>query len=139
MTDGAIQLLREKWETCRNWSDDQILAWMSYFRGRIGFIDDNGECVGVGAVRFINDLSESGDWKINRPDGKIAWIEIVVTSKPHAVASLMSALVDKCHQGVNRIGGRNMATGKVRLFDFQRYCSLLFNERVSYGRKLRST
>lgn len=140
MTDGAIRLLREKWDTCRNWSDDQILAWISYFRGRIGFIaDESGECCGVGAVRFINDLSQSEDWRINEPDGTIAWVEIVVANKEQAVASLMAALVGRCKPCVTRIGGRNLTTGKVRLFDFNRYCTLLSNNRITYGRKLQST
>jgi hypothetical protein len=139
MTHGAINLLREKWGNCRNWSDDQLLAWMSYFKGRIAFIQHEGQCVGVGAVRFINDLSQSEDWRINEPDGTIAWIEIVVANKEQAVASLMAVLVSKCKPCVTRIGGRNLTTGKVRLFDFNRYCTLLSNNRITYGRKLQST
>lgn len=139
MTHGAINLLREKWGNCRNWSDDQLLAWMSYFKGRIAFIQHEGQCVGVGAVRFINDLSQSDDWKANDPEGSIAWVEVVVASKEDAVQSLMKVLLSRCGKHVTKIGGRNAATGKVRLFDFDRYCNLLFNKRISYGRKLQST
>lgn len=139
MTHGAIALLREKWDNCRNWSDDQVIAWMSYFHGRIGFIaDENGDCCGVGAVRFINDLSQAQDWKINEPDGSIAWIEIIVAKRHGALQSLMEALVTRCKPCVTQIGGRNIATGNVRLFDFHRYCNLILN-RNHHGRILRST
>jgi hypothetical protein len=136
---AAAKLLREKWPTCSTWNNDELLNWIGIFNSKrqIGVIyDDNGECCGVGAVRFINSLEESKDIYANDPEGHIAWIEMVVATKPMAIQTLWMAMMTRCSDKVTKLGGNNMHTGVSRLYDFQRYYRLLMNNRICYGRNI---
>jgi len=125
---SAAKLLRKKWATCSSWTDDQILNWIGIFNAKrlIGIVlDENGECCGVGAVRFLNSVEEAEDLYANDPNGHIAWIEVVATSKPMAVQTLWMAMKNKCSSRVTRLGG--LRKGVSRLYDFERYHTLLMN------------
>lgn len=138
---SAAKLLKEKWPTCSTWNNDELLNWIGIFNAKrqIGIVMDGDECVGVGAVRFLNSIEESKDIYNDDPNGRIAWIEVVVTSKPMAVQTLWLAMKARCSANVTKMGGTNVHTGVSRLYDFERYFKLLMNDRICYGRKLQST
>jgi hypothetical protein len=125
---AAAKLLKEKWPTCSTWNNDQILNWIGIFNAKkqIGIVqDENGECCGVGAVRFLHSAEQAEDIYANYPDGHIAWIEMVATTKPLAVQTLWLAMKNMCPPQVTKLGG--MRKGVSRLYDFQRYHTLLMN------------
>ena len=96
---AAAKLLREKWPTCSTWNDDQLLNWIGIFNKvrQFGIVENEaGECVGVGAVRFLNSVAESEDINNNFRDGHIAWIEMVVGTEPKAVQTLWLAMMGMC-------------------------------------------
>jgi len=131
----AAKLLREHWPTCSSWTEDQILNWIGIFNAKklIGTVkNEEGKCVGVGAVRFLNSIEESEDLNNNFPDGHIAWIEIAIGTEPHAVQTLWLAMMRLCSKNVTKLGG--FRKGINRLYDFDRYFKLLMNKRISYGR-----
>ena len=130
----AAKLLRLHWPTCSTWNDDQLLNWIGIFNkmNQIGIIkNEKGECVGVGAVRFLNSIEEAEDINNNFPDGHIAWIEMVVGVEPEAVQTLWLAMMTRCSKNVTKLGG--FRKGVSRLYDFDRYFKLLMNRRISYG------
>ena len=130
----AAKLLRQHWPTCSTWNDDQLLNWIGIFNKirQLGIIkNENGECVGVGAVRFLNSIEEAEDINNNFPDGHIAWIEMVVGVEPEAVQTLWLAMMACCSKNVTKLGG--FRKGVSRLYDFDRYFKLLMNRRISYG------
>lgn len=130
----AAKLLRQHWPTCSTWNDDQLLNWIGIFNKmrQLGIIkNENGECVGVGAVRFLNSIEEAEDINNNFPDGHIAWIEMVVGVEPEAVQTLWLAMMTRCSKNVTKLGG--FRKGVSRLYDFDRYFKLLMNRRISYG------
>jgi hypothetical protein len=137
---AAAKLLKEKWPTCSTWNDDELLNWIGIFNSKrqIGIVMDGNECVGVGAVRFLNSIEEAKDIHNNDLNGHIAWIEVVVTSKPFAVHTLWMAMKQRCGPNVTKMGGNNVHTGVSRLYDFERYFKLLMNERICYGRIIQS-
>ena len=125
---AAAKLLKEKWPTCSTWNDDQILNWIGIFNAKrqIGIVqDENGECCGVGAVRFLNSTEEAEDLYANDPNGHIAWIEVVATTKPMAVQTLWMGMKAMCSDRVTKLGG--IRKGVSRLYDFDRYHTLLMN------------
>lgn len=131
----AAKLLRQHWPTCSTWNDDQLLNWIGIFNKmrQLGIIkNENGECVGVGAVRFLNSIEEAEDINNNFPDGHIAWIEMVVGVEPEAVQTLWLAMMTCCSKNVTKLGG--FRKGVSRLYDFDRYFKLLMNRGISYGR-----
>jgi hypothetical protein len=131
----AAKLLRLHWPTCSTWNDDQLLNWIGIFNKikQIGIIkNEKGECIGVGAVRFLNSIEEAEDINNNFPDGHIAWIEMVVGVEPEAVQTLWLAMMTCCSKNVTKLGG--FRKGVSRLYDFDRYFKLLMNRRISYGR-----
>ena len=130
----AAKLLRQHWPTCSTWNDDQLLNWIGIFNKirQLGIIkNEKGECVGVGAVRFLNSIEEAEDINNNFPDGHIAWIEMVVGVEPEAVQTLWLAMMTCCSKNVTKLGG--FRKGVSRLYDFDRYFKLLMNRRISYG------
>lgn len=130
----AAKLLREHWPTCSKWTDEQILNWIGIFNAKklIGIVkNDEGKCVGVGAVRFLNSIEESEDLNNNFPDGHIAWIEIAIGTEPYAVQTLWMAMMRLCSKNVTKLGG--FYKGTRRLYNFDRYYKLIMNERISYG------
>lgn len=135
---SAAALLKRKWPTCRNWSKDEIINYLAFFneQRQLGVVQDEGKCVGVGLVRFLTDKEQASEIGFNDPSGTIAWVEMVVGSKPFAVQTLMLGLVDCCKKkapNVSQIGGRHVVTGAHRLYPFDRYLKLLMNRRISYG------
>lgn len=125
---AAAKLLKEKWPTCSTWNDDQIINWIGIFNAKrqIGIVqDENGECCGVGAVRFLNSTEEAEDLYANDPNGHIAWIEVVATTKPMAVQTLWMGMKAMCSDRVTKLGG--IRKGVSRLYDFDRYHTLLMN------------
>lgn len=133
----AAKLLREHWPTCSTWNDEQILNWIGIFNAKklIGIVkNEEGKCVGVGAVRFLNSIEESEDLNNNFPDGHIAWIEIAIGTEPCAVQTLWLAMMRLCSKNVTKLGG--FRKGISRLYDFDRYFKLLMNKRISYGRNI---
>lgn len=138
---SAAKLLKEKWPTCSTWNNDELLNWIGIFNAKrqIGIVMDGDECVGVGAVRFLNSIEESKDIYNDDPNGHIAWIEVVVTSKPMAVQTLWLAMKARCSPSVTKMGGTNVHTGVSRLYDFERYFKLLMNDRICYGRNIQGT
>jgi len=125
---AAAKLLKEKWLTCSTWNDDQIINWIGIFNAKrqIGIVqDENGECCGVGAVRFLNSTEEAEDLYANDPNGHIAWIEVVATTKPMAVQTLWMGMKAMCSDRVTKLGG--IRKGVSRLYDFDRYHTLLMN------------
>ena len=131
----AAKLLREHWPTCTSWTEDQILNWIGIFSSKklFGIVkNDEGKCVGVGAVRFLNSIEESEDLNNNFPEGHIAWIEIAIGTEPYAVQTLWLAMMRLCSKNVTKLGG--LRKGINRLYDFDRYFKLIMNERISYGR-----
>ena len=136
---AAAKLLKEKWPTCSTWNNDELLNWIGIFNKvrQFGIVqDENGECVGVGAVRFLNSVDEAQDINNNFPDGHIAWIEMVVGTEPRAVQTLWLAMMNMCSGNVTKLGG--VRKGVSRLYDFERYFKLLMNERICYGRIIQS-
>ena len=130
----AAKLLRQHWPTCSTWNDDQLLNWIGIFNKmrQLGIIkNEKGECVGVGAVRFLNSIEEAEDINNNFPDGHIAWIEMVVGVEPEAVQTLWLAMMTCCSKNVTKLGG--FRKGVSRLYDFDRYFKLLMNRKISYG------
>jgi hypothetical protein len=134
---AAAKLLKEKWPTCSTWNDDQIINWIGIFNAKrqIGIVqDENGECCGVGAVRFLNSAEDAEDIYANDPNGHIAWIEVVATTKPMAVQTLWMGMQAMCSDRVTKLGG--IRKGVSRLYDFDRYFKLLMNNRICYGRNV---
>jgi len=134
---AAAKLLKEKWPTCSTWNDDQILNWIGIFNAKrqIGIVqDENGECCGVGAVRFLNSEKDAEDIYANDLNGHIAWIEVVATTKPMAVQTLWMGMQAMCSDRVTKLGG--IRKGVSRLYDFDRYFKLLMNNRICYGRRI---
>lgn len=130
----AAKLLRQHWPTCSTWNDDQLLNWIGIFNKirQLGIIkNEKGECVGVGAVRFLNSIEEAEDINNNFPDGHIAWVEMVIGVEPEAVQTLWLAMMTLCSRNVTKLGG--FRKGVSRLYDFDRYFKLLMNRRISYG------
>lgn len=133
----AAKLLKEKWPTCSTWNEDQVLNWIGIFNAKkqIGIVqDESGECCGVGAVRFLNSEDQAEDLYANDPEGHIAWIEVVVATKPMAVQTLWMGMQAMCSDRVTKLGG--IRKGVSRLYDFQRYFKLLMNNRICYGRNI---
>jgi hypothetical protein len=134
---AAAKLLKEKWPTCSTWNDDQIINWIGIFNAKrqIGIVqDENGECCGVGAVRFLNSAEDAEDIYANDLNGHIAWIEVVATTKPMAVQTLWMGMQAMCSDRVTKLGG--IRKGVSRLYDFDRYFKLLMNNRICYGRNI---
>ena len=97
---------------------------------------DGEECVGFGAVRFLNSASESNDLLFNDPKGSIAWVEMVIGTVKGAVQTLMVALVDcvkRVGANVSFLGGEDILTKKTKLYPFDRYVSLVIKH--SYKEK----
>jgi hypothetical protein len=132
----AAKLLREHWPAYSKLSDDQIFNWIGFFSSKklLGIVkNEEGKCVGVGAFRFLNSLEESKNINNNFPDGHIVWIEIAIGTEPHVVQSLWMGMMRLCSKNVTKLGG--LRKGVARLYDFERYCKLIMNERITYGRK----
>jgi hypothetical protein len=130
----AAKLLRQHWPTCSTWNDDQLLNWIGIFNKirQLGIIkNEKGECIGVGAVRFLNSIEEAEDINNNFPDGHIAWVEMVIGVEPEAVQTLWLAMMTLCSRNVTKLGG--FRKGVSRLYDFDRYFKLLMNRKISYG------
>lgn len=133
----AAKLLREQWPSFSNWTDDQILNWIGIFNAKKQFWvvkNDEGKCVGVAAVRFLNCIEQSEDLHSNHPDGHIAWVELVIGTERYAVQTLWLAMMSHCSKNVTKLGG--LSNNIPRLYDFKRYFKLLMNERITYGQKI---
>jgi len=126
----ACGLLREHWPTCKDWTEDQLLNWIGFFNRlrQCAVVMDGDECVGFGAVRFLNHEDEARDVFLSDPNGRIAWVEMVVATNPSALLTLMSALfacIGSVGAPVELLGGQDIKTRKVRLYPLGRYANLV--------------
>jgi len=128
--EKACALLRVHWPTCKDWTEDQLLNWIGFFNRlrQCAVVMDGEECVGFGAVRFLNHEGESVDVFMSDPNGRIAWVEMVVATNPAALMQLMGALlacIGSVGAPVELLGGQDIKTRKVRLYPLGRYASLV--------------
>lgn len=93
-THYIAAFLRRKWEHCRGWADDTLLAYVQWFvnHDRVLFVTDRGRIAAVAFYRLLHDAHKEAVEHYVDSNGPVAFIEVCASRTPGAMRAAFDLL-----------------------------------------------